>query len=85
LSNARQIDGIARAAKMATMVGCLIEPAMLVCAGLSMALSSPNVYYADLDGSFDLVNDPSLAGFRLEDGWLIAADVPGLGYTVELG
>ena len=85
LSNARQIDGIARAAKMATMVGCLIEPAMLVCAGLSMALSSPNVYYADLDGSFDLLNDPSLAGFRLVDGWLIAVDVPGLGYTVELG
>ena len=85
LGHARQIDAIARAAKMATMVGCLIEPAMLVSAGLSLALSSPNVHYADLDGYLDVINDPSQAGFRLENGWLIAADVPGLGYTVELG
>ena len=52
LSHARQIDAIARAAKMATMIGCLIEPAMLISAGLSLALSSPNVHYADLDGQF---------------------------------
>jgi L-alanine-DL-glutamate epimerase-like enolase superfamily enzyme len=82
---ARQIDAIARAAHIATMVGCTIEPAMLIAAGLSLALSSPNVRYGDLDGYFDLLDDPSKPGFRLEDGWLIAADVPGLGYTVELG
>jgi L-alanine-DL-glutamate epimerase-like enolase superfamily enzyme len=82
---ARQIDAIARAAHLSTMVSCFIEPAMLVAAGLSLALSSPNVHYGDLDGHLDLANDPSQAGFRLEDGWLIAADVPGLGYTVELG
>jgi L-alanine-DL-glutamate epimerase-like enolase superfamily enzyme len=82
---ARQIDAIARAARMTTMVSCFIEPALLVSAGLSLALSSPNVAYGDLDGYLDLVNDPTQAGFRLEDGWLIAADVPGLGYTVDLG
>jgi L-alanine-DL-glutamate epimerase-like enolase superfamily enzyme len=82
---ARQIDAIARAAHLATMVSCFIEPAMLIAAGLSLALSSPNVSYGDLDGYLDLENDPSRAGFRLEDGWLIAADVPGLGYTVQLG
>jgi L-alanine-DL-glutamate epimerase-like enolase superfamily enzyme len=81
---ARQIDAIARAAHIATMVGSLIEPALLTSAGLSLALSSPNVRYGDLDGYLDLVNDPSLAGFKLEDGWLVAADVPGLGYTVNL-
>jgi L-Ala-D/L-Glu epimerase len=85
LRNAHQIDVIARAAHMVTMVGCLIEPALLIAAGLSLALSSPNVKYGDLDGSFDLGNDPSRAGFRLQDGWLIASEVPGLGYTVELG
>jgi L-alanine-DL-glutamate epimerase-like enolase superfamily enzyme len=82
---AHQIDAISRAAHLATMVSCFIEPAMLIAAGLSLALSSPNVRYGDLDGYLDLENDPSQAGFRLEDGWLIAADVPGLGYTVQLG
>ena len=85
LLGARQIDAIARAARMTTMISCFIEPALLVSAGLSLALSSPNVAYGDLDGYLDLVNDPSRAGFKLEDGWLIAAEVPGLGYTVELG
>jgi len=81
---ARQIDAIARAANLSTMVGCLIEPALLIAAGLSFALSSPNVTYADLDGHLDLVNDPSLPSFRLEDGWLISSEVPGLGCTVNL-
>jgi len=82
---ARQIDAIAHAAHLATMIGCFIEPALLIAAGLSLALSSPNVRYGDLDGYIDLTNDPSKPGFRFEDGWLIASDVPGLGYSVELG
>jgi L-alanine-DL-glutamate epimerase-like enolase superfamily enzyme len=85
LRNARQIDAIARAAKMVTMISCFIEPALLISAGLSLALSSPNVAYGDLDGYLDLIDDPSKAGFQLEEGWLVASDVPGLGYTVDLG
>lgn len=81
---ARQVDTIARAAQMATMVGCVHEPALLTAAGLSFALSSSNVHYGDLDGHFDLVDDPSVPGFLLEEGWLIATEVPGLGCTVEL-
>jgi L-alanine-DL-glutamate epimerase-like enolase superfamily enzyme len=69
---------------MATMVGCINEPALLIAAGLGLALSSPNVHYGDLDGHFDLVDDPTIPGFLFEDGWLIATDVPGLGCTVEL-
>jgi L-Ala-D/L-Glu epimerase len=84
LARARQIDAIARAARMATMVGCLNEPALLIAAGLAFALSSPNVAYGDLDGHFDLIDDPTLPGFRFEEGWLVATDVPGLGCTVEL-
>jgi hypothetical protein len=63
----------------------LIEPALLIAAGLSFALSSPNVKYADLDGYLELVFDPSDAGFQLKDGWLTASEVPGLGCTVNLG
>jgi L-Ala-D/L-Glu epimerase len=85
LRNARQIDSIARAAKMTTMISCFIEPALLVCGGLSLALSSPNVAYGDLDGYLDLSNDPSHAGFQLQEGWLVASEVPGLGYRVDLG
>jgi L-alanine-DL-glutamate epimerase-like enolase superfamily enzyme len=81
---ARQVDAIARAANIATMVGCVIEPALMIAAGLSLALSSPNVRYSDLDGHLDLVNDPTEAGFQLNEGWLIASDVPGLGCTVNL-
>ncbi len=81
---ARQMDAIVRAAQLATMVGCVNEPALLIAAGLAFALSSPNVRYGDLDGHFDLVNDPTQQRFRLEEGWLIATDVPGLGCTVAL-
>jgi L-alanine-DL-glutamate epimerase-like enolase superfamily enzyme len=81
---ARQVDSIARAAQMTTMVGCINEPALLIAAGLGLALSSPNVRYGDLDGHFDLLNDPTVPGFAFQDGWLVAHDVPGLGCTVRL-
>ena len=84
LRNARQMEGIARAAGILMMVSCLIEPALLIAAGLSFALSSPSVQYADLDGNLDLINDPTIPGYNLEDGWLVATDVPGLGCRVEL-
>ncbi|MFM8322520.1 MAG: mandelate racemase/muconate lactonizing enzyme family protein [Chloroflexota bacterium] len=84
LRAARQVDAIARAARLDTTVSCLIEPALLTAAGLSFALSSPNVRYGDLDGYLHLQNDPSRPGFTLKEGWLIAHDVPGAGYRVEL-
>lgn len=82
--NARQMDAIARAAHMTTMVGCVHEPALLIAAELAFALSSPTVRYGDLDGHFDLVGDPTRQRFLFEDGWMIATDVPGLGCMVEL-
>ncbi len=84
LRAAYQVDALARAARLSTMVSCLIEPALLIAAGLSLALASPNVQYGDLDGNLVLAHDPTQAGFVLQDGWLIASDVPGLGYTVNL-
>jgi L-alanine-DL-glutamate epimerase-like enolase superfamily enzyme len=81
---ARQIDAIARAAQMRTMVGCVHEPALLIAAGLGLALCSANVRYGDLDGHLGLIEDPTVAGFELRDGWLVARDVPGLGCTVPL-
>ncbi|MBN1319187.1 MAG: hypothetical protein JXA42_27130 [Anaerolineales bacterium] len=80
----RQIDTIARSANIATMVGCINEPALLTAAGLGFALGSSNVRYVDLDGHFNLQNDPSRPRFKLDAGWLISSDVPGLGCTVDL-
>jgi L-alanine-DL-glutamate epimerase-like enolase superfamily enzyme len=85
LRPARQMDAIARAARLVTNVSCLIEPGLLIAAGLSFALSSQNVEYGDLDGHLHLKDDPSRPGFVLEEGWLIANEVPGLGYSVNLG
>ena len=84
LDCARQIDTIARAGHLSTMVGCMNEPALSIAAGLGLALSSPNVRYGDLDGHFDLEDDPSVPGFQFVDGWLIATEVPGLGCTIAL-
>jgi L-alanine-DL-glutamate epimerase-like enolase superfamily enzyme len=80
---ARQMDAIARAAHISTMVGCVHEPALLIAAELAFALSSPSVQYGDLDGHFDLIDDPTRERFTFADGWLIASDVPGLGCTVD--
>jgi len=84
LDCARQIDTIARAGHLSTMVGCLNEPALLIAAGLALALSSPNVRYSDLDGHFDLGDDPTVPGFQFQGGWLIATETPGLGCRVDL-
>lgn len=81
---ARQIETIARTAQLTIMVGCINEPALLIAAGLALALSSPGVRYGDLDGHFDLANDPTHERFILDEGWLIATDVPGLGCTIAV-
>jgi L-alanine-DL-glutamate epimerase-like enolase superfamily enzyme len=81
---ARQVESIARAAQMSLMVGCINEPALLIAAGLGLALASPTVRYGDLDGHFDLLDDPTVPGFGLDEGWLVARDVPGLGCSVNL-
>jgi L-alanine-DL-glutamate epimerase-like enolase superfamily enzyme len=81
---ARQMDAIARAARMMTMVSCTIEPALLIAAGLHFALSSSSVEYVDLDGHLDLSHDPTIPGFDLREGCFMARDTPGLGCTVDL-
>jgi len=84
LDAARQIDTIARVGGLSTMVGCLNEPALLIAAGLAFALSSSNVRYGDLDGYFDLDNDPTIPGFSFHNGWLVASESPGLGCRLNV-
>jgi len=79
LQRAGEMDAVAAASGVSTMVGCYDASALAISAGLALALSSPNMRYADLDGHIGLGNDPAAELLRLEDGDLVPSPEPGLG------
>ncbi len=80
ITEAVQVDAVARAAGVEVMIGCMDEAALGVAAGLHFALSRKNIRFADLDGHFGLQGDPSAGLITSKNGYLYPSAKAGFGW-----
>ena len=84
LTEAIQVDAVARSAGVEVMIGCMDESELGIAAGLHFALSRKNIRFADLDGHLDLENDPAKGIISLKKGYLYPNHESGFGWERDL-
>ena len=83
LLRAKEIATVAQAANIGCMLGAMLESKVGMAAATHLAASHPNILYADLDGHFDLAEDPTSSGIETKDGCNSFSDAPGTGVELE--
>jgi L-alanine-DL-glutamate epimerase-like enolase superfamily enzyme len=80
---ARRIDAALSRAGWKALVGCFDESRASIAAAAHFAAAGATTEWIDLDGHFDLAEDPFTGGIDLVDGELILSDAPGIGVTLS--
>ena len=85
LYGAQQINAVAEAAGVPTMLGCMVETRLGIAAAAHFVAAHHNVHYADLDAFLDFEELPAISGgFTNEGGEYTILDKPGLGIDCTL-
>ena len=85
VSGARAIDRALATVGWKALVGCMDESRVSIAAAAHFAAASASVEWVDLDGHFDLAEDPFTGGVELRDGELVLSEEPGLGVSPAAG
>lgn len=83
LLRCQEIATVAQAAGIGCMLGAMVETKIGMAAATHLAYSHPNILYADLDGHFDLADDPTIGGVETSDGCNYVPDAPGIGVDLD--
>ena len=82
IGEALAMDALCAEAGIGTMVGCMDESALAISAGLHLAFSMKSLRFIDLDGHFDITNDPAAESPHFADGCLAPSSAPGIGVSL---
>jgi L-alanine-DL-glutamate epimerase-like enolase superfamily enzyme len=83
IHTALKINAVAEASGARCMLGCMMETRLGLTAAAHLASARPNIHYVDLDGHFQLKEDPISGGARWEGGKITLPDGPGIGAEVD--
>jgi L-alanine-DL-glutamate epimerase-like enolase superfamily enzyme len=84
INKALKIAAIAGAADMECIVGQMFETNIATTAAAHLATALNNIYSTDLDSELFRKEDPIVeGGARIEEGYMVLPDAPGLGINVK--
>lgn len=83
IAEAMYMDSICRKHGIKSMVGCMDESMLSITAACHFALAARSVKYIDLDGHFDIIDDPASGGLMFRKGVLHVKQKSGFGVTID--